>query len=267
MPKTEKCFATRPWQVLALFFAITPQLHAAIPSSERQALIDLYNSTDGDNWSWHTNWKGPPGTECTWTGIGCSDDESHVTSIYLTAAYAQMTYGLVGKLPSTLRNLTQLESFDIGMNFVDGPIPSLEGMTRLRVFDAQDNHLEGPLPSLIGLSALEYFEVDRNGITGPFPRLEGLSHLIGFTANGNGLSGPIPSLDGLPSLQLLWLAGNQLTGDLPPCPSAVAETEWSMLCPNAFNQAPDPGWDQATGWSPWYSTCRSPDVLLSDGFE
>ena len=31
---------------------------AAIPSQERSALIDLYNSTDGDNWKKNSGWKG-----------------------------------------------------------------------------------------------------------------------------------------------------------------------------------------------------------------
>ena len=60
--------------------------HAAIPISERQALIALYNSTDGDNWTDNSGWKEPPlaadgyalpGTEDTWYGITCSGD--HVT--------------------------------------------------------------------------------------------------------------------------------------------------------------------------------------------
>jgi hypothetical protein len=239
---------------------------AAVPDSERQALVDLYNSTGGDGWAFNTNWNGPPGTECTWFGIGCSEDGSHVISIYLTAAFAEMTFGLTGGLPSTLRDLTQLESIDVSMNFLTGPIPSLDGMTRLRIFAATNNGLEGPLPSLAGLAALEYFEVDENGISGPFPRLAGLSHLKWFTASWNALSGPVSSLEGLTSLEGLRIGNNKLSGDLPPFPSAVANHGGSEVCPNAFNQTPNPGWDYAAG-APWYSRCRTPDVVFSDGFD
>jgi hypothetical protein len=39
---------------------------AAIPAAERTALIDLYTSTSGSNWTNKTNWNGTAGTECTW---------------------------------------------------------------------------------------------------------------------------------------------------------------------------------------------------------
>ena len=51
---------------------------AAIPAIERAALIALYTSTDGDQWTDNSGWKEPPlaadgfalpGTEGTWYGI------------------------------------------------------------------------------------------------------------------------------------------------------------------------------------------------------
>jgi len=48
------------------------QVSAAIPTSERNALIDLYNSTDGANWVHNANWLGAPGTECTWERVYCN---------------------------------------------------------------------------------------------------------------------------------------------------------------------------------------------------
>ncbi len=33
---------------------------AAIPPIERAALIALYESTDGDNWTYNNGWKTPP---------------------------------------------------------------------------------------------------------------------------------------------------------------------------------------------------------------
>ena len=48
---------------------------AAIPASERAALIAIYDSTNGAGWRYHTNWRNaedtdfaPPGTEVNgWT--------------------------------------------------------------------------------------------------------------------------------------------------------------------------------------------------------
>ncbi|MEN8220437.1 MAG: hypothetical protein ABFS56_29630, partial [Pseudomonadota bacterium] len=42
-----------------------------IPSTECQALIALYNSTDGANWSNKTGWN-LTNTPCSWYGIQCS---------------------------------------------------------------------------------------------------------------------------------------------------------------------------------------------------
>ena len=51
--------------LLVLAGGMVWDVHAAIPTSERDALIALYNSTDGDNWNDNTNWLGAPGTDGT----------------------------------------------------------------------------------------------------------------------------------------------------------------------------------------------------------
>ena len=50
-------------------FFMPSVLEAQISSIERDALIALYNSTDGANWANNTNWLGAPGTEGTWYGV------------------------------------------------------------------------------------------------------------------------------------------------------------------------------------------------------
>src|SRR5262245_52217116 len=64
--------------------------HAAIPEPERQALIDLYRATHGDDWKRNDGWLvddkndfSVAGTECDWYGISCDSDDSHVESIDL----------------------------------------------------------------------------------------------------------------------------------------------------------------------------------------
>jgi hypothetical protein len=66
------------------------EAYANIPAIEREALIALYKSTNGDNWGDNSGWKDPPlnedgfalpGTECSWRGVYCTDD--NVTTLYL----------------------------------------------------------------------------------------------------------------------------------------------------------------------------------------
>ena len=54
-----------------LLIALAGASYAQIPQIERDALIALYNSTDGANWTDNTGWLGEAGTECSWFGIRC----------------------------------------------------------------------------------------------------------------------------------------------------------------------------------------------------
>lgn len=102
--------------------------HAAIPDSERQALLDLYVSTGGPGWTNSTGWNGAPGTECVWFGITCNG--GHVVGVTLTN-----------------NNLT-------------GTLPPLAGLPALADFWVNDNHLTGPIPALAGLTQLWNFWAD-----------------------------------------------------------------------------------------------------------
>ena len=54
-----------------------------IPQVEREALIALYNATDGDNWTCNDGWLGAPGTECSWYGVTCDTEENYVSQLNL----------------------------------------------------------------------------------------------------------------------------------------------------------------------------------------
>src|SRR5512142_1972522 len=65
---------------------------AAIPASERAALIALYNATNGAGWRDHANWRtaqdtdfAPPGTECTSAGVRCDAGNTHVSDLTLAS--------------------------------------------------------------------------------------------------------------------------------------------------------------------------------------
>ena len=51
--------------------------YSQIPTVEREALIALYNSTNGANWTNNSDWLGSAGTECDWYGIDCSGGKVH----------------------------------------------------------------------------------------------------------------------------------------------------------------------------------------------
>lgn len=63
-----------------------------VPESEYNALMDLYNATDGDNWINNDGW-GEDFSVCDWYGIVCTTSPmmggTHVTTIQLNNSNLQ----------------------------------------------------------------------------------------------------------------------------------------------------------------------------------
>ena len=141
---------------------LTTQTITGIPASERTVLINLYNSTHGNDWRNNTNWNGPIGTECTWWGVVCNDDKTHVIAISQDLS----SNNLIGTLPS-LSGLTYLQEFWVNGNQLTGLIPPISGLKQLSVFVVSDNKLTGSLPAISGLTLLIKFDVSNNLLSGP----------------------------------------------------------------------------------------------------
>ena len=86
--------------------------NATIPTSERQALLDLYTSTNGSGWTTSTNWNGAVGTECTWYGVTCDGTNAHVTGLDLS------NNDLSGSFSNVLISLPNLVIFYASNNSV-----------------------------------------------------------------------------------------------------------------------------------------------------
>jgi parallel beta-helix repeat protein len=193
---------------------------AAGGGTERDALIDLYNSTNGDSWTNNSGWKTPPvdtdgfampGTECTWFGITC-DGSDHVIKI-------ELVNNLVGTIPLTLVNLTNLQYLQLNSNQLSGGIPTeLGALTNLQYLYLGINQLTGSIPTELGaLTNLQYLQLNGNQLSGGIPtELGALTNLQYLYLSGNQLTGGIPTeLGALTNLQHLYLSSNQLTGSIP----------------------------------------------------
>ena len=263
------------------------ETYAAIPNTERQALLNLYASTNGVGWSQRTGWTGAAGGECNWFGITCDNTQSHVIDIELAGnnltgtlpALADLSgletldvssNQLTGSIPP-LTELTNLWNFYAYHNQLSGSIPALAGMTQLGYFYVYDNKLSGAIPDLTSMPTLCHFNVSRNQLTGSIPALTQLTALVLFDVDTNQLSGNIPALTGLSSLSLFNVGGNQLTGTVPAAPnpnSLVASG--SGLCPNPLTITTNTDWNEATGFTPWQADPHSNNVcddLFTGDFE
>ncbi len=179
-----------------------------------QALVDLYNSTDGDNWNNNENWlQGTTIQEVIqWHGVIFNGEETLVTSILLA------DNNLNGTIPSSIGNLTNLISLDLSRNNITGIIPSTIDATNLWNLVLYDNQITGSIPSSIGnLTNLTTLRLDGNKIEGSIPTTIGnLVNLLTLNLRGNQITGSIPTTIGnLTGLSTLDISGNLLNGTIP----------------------------------------------------
>ena len=91
-------------------------LHRMAPWVDRHALLALYDSTDGPNWTKNTNWATDKPLN-QWRGVQ-TDDNGAVTALYLAGN------GLHGPIPHALTNLTHLQTLELSANVLTGCIPT-----------------------------------------------------------------------------------------------------------------------------------------------
>ncbi len=121
--------------------APTPE-QAATPiatHSDREALVALYNATDGANWTRKGNWLSDrPITE--WYGVN-TDAQGRVTFLSLTGN------NLRGEIPSEVGSLTNLQTLSLHSNGLSGEIPAeLGSLANLELVWLERNRFTGCLP-------------------------------------------------------------------------------------------------------------------------
>ena len=200
-------------------------------STDRDALVALYEATDGDNWVNRENWlSDAPISE--WHGVTI-DDEGRVSELLL---YENR---LRGHIPPELGNLSNLTVLSLYSNQLSGTIPSEIGnLSRLEVLALSSNQLNGSIPSEIGnLSRLEVLALSSNQLNGSIPpELSKLSDLQVLALWDNKLRGSIPpDLGNLTNLEWLDLSENQLSGTIPPELGNLTNLEELYLSENGLS--------------------------------
>lgn len=146
----------RLWVCIAV--VLTSQVNsltAQVSTEERNALISLYNSTGGANWTDRSNWRnagntdfGDPGTECTWYGVRCSGG--------LILGVELVENNLTGEIPSDIGSFPNLLRLNLDRNHLSGPIPpGIGDLSNMHTLTLRANMLSGELPTeLLNLTNL-----------------------------------------------------------------------------------------------------------------
>lgn len=160
------------------------------PGSVRGALVELYRTTNGQQWANNANWLSDESI-CTWNGVSCLADGS-VTRLEL------VRNNLRGTLPQRLAYAPFLVSLNISVNAITGTIPPhfTTGMPNITSIHFDTNQVSGTLPTELGaLTRLRSIYAHRNQqLSGVIPSQIGrLSQLQRFFLDTCRLSGTLPS--------------------------------------------------------------------------
>ncbi len=214
-----------------LFILLASASYSQVPQMERDALIALYNSTNGVNWTANTGWLGEAGTECDWHGVTCSSEV--VTRLFF------YNNSLTGTIPSELGNLTNLTSLHLGSNSLTGSIPKEFGkLTKLTSIYLFSNSLIGNIPAeLANLAGLSTLYLRNNELSGSIPsELSNLTNLTRLNLSYNSLSGGIPStLGNLVNLTRIYLNNNSLNGRIPSTLGSLSNLTYLSLNENLLS--------------------------------
>lgn len=211
--------------------------HVGSASTDRQALMDLYDATGGDSWSNNRGW-GKGKASNGWFGVQVNR-KGRVVRLDLQAN------NLAGSLPASIGELTELRYLNLKQNRLTGDLPeeiaNLESLQFLllsgRTFDphyTNDHHpgkenettneFTGQLPPEWGdLPRIEHIELSHNRLSGNIPPEWGkMTTLRGLWLNGNGLGSELTAVLGnLINLRNLTLSHNNYNGVVPE--------EWSEM--------------------------------------
>lgn len=233
--------------ILTVFITLSSLVaFAQVPPAQRQALIDLYNNTNGANWINKTGWdvNNPNAVVTSWNPVtqtgwyGVTVFNGHV--IYLTLTNNNLT----GPLNNNLKDLTNLLALSMQGNKLSGSIPlGMYQLQYLQDLNLSGNNLTGGLSSAISglinvidirlsnninfggtipeeigtLTKINRINLDGCNLSGSIPGSIGqLTGLKSLFMQQNNLSGPLPaSIGNLRNLDVIWLQDNKLSGPLP----------------------------------------------------
>ena len=159
-----------------IFFLISANAVGQSLETDRLALIDLYNATDGPLWVNRNSWQIPGyvgENPCGWFGVTC--ENGRVTELELP------NNNLVGNIPNSIGDLTSLKVLQLNKNKLSGLLPyTINHMYQLVYLFVNDNQLSGYFPNLSEIPLTYNVNVENNRFT--FEGMESTVHKLDLYA-------------------------------------------------------------------------------------
>jgi Leucine-rich repeat (LRR) protein len=242
MTKEKNIFLNKRLLSLMLtFFAISAV--AQVPATQKQALIDFYNSTNGANWYDDSNWLTGDSCANQWYGVTC-DNSDNITKLLVPYN------NLEGVVPASIADLTFLEELNLSYAYLQSPTPEIGQLSQLKFIDLSFSYFgvtsNGEFPGwVLDLTQLEKLILTDAYIFDEIPQgLGALTQLRELNLSNNEFSGEIPvTLSQLSELRSLYLYGyysnnNNFTGEFPAWITQLSQLEELALANN--------GWDNSS---------------------
>jgi Leucine-rich repeat (LRR) protein/uncharacterized membrane protein len=209
-----------------------------------EALHSLYTDTQGSNWTWAsesstngyiwnfttvTSSKDGASRPCSqnWQGLLCSPDPQQPT-LCLVLEISLPSYNLMGQLPLSIGNLTDLDVLDLAGNRLSGTLPyTLGSMDIITTLFLDENRLIGSIPIELGRCRLmSELQLQNNSLTGTIPsELFALADMQLVIFSYNHFHGTVSSLvSKWKFIEKLDISGNSFTGRLPSELGALNQT-------------------------------------------
>lgn len=227
--------------------------------AEVDALIDLYNATDGPNgWDSNDNWWDRRVPVYEWYGVS-TDEWMHVIWIELEENY------LSGAVPASISHLSYLNYLDLYDNNITSIPSSIGELSNLSSLELSDNNISS-LPETLGnLTQLNELYIYGNQLTSLPESIGNLSNLWTIEIEDNYLTTLPNSFANIENLWYVSLNNNciyqdRLSSDVSNMLNDRLEVywwdQWAPHCPTShLVTTEDNGWSYADDMLVYDSTC------------
>ena len=241
-------------------------------SPDREILVDLFESTGGEEDWWHVGgwgridvpledwWGVDTNAEGRVTHLDSQSNKLHgpipasigglaeLREFRMGAGDPMLGTNQITAIPITMRNLAKLEVLDLSFNPIENPFPvEWSHLKNLRSLDLAGSAFQGSLPTeWAALKKLETLNLDDTAITGPLPAAwHQMLSLERLEASATKLQGSLPhAWSQLPRLRVLDIRGTQLGGSLPVSWGQMPNLEILVLLHNHLSGELPREWGQ-----------------------